>query len=53
MLATILKQTGSYEQVSYAIQDTPHMEAKNYGHFLLQNKAALAACDLNRLWHAA
>ena len=32
MLAThILKKTGSYEQASYAIQDTPEMVAKHYG----------------------
>ena len=35
VLAThILKQTGSYEQASYAIQDTPEMVAKHYGRFL-------------------
>lgn len=41
VLAThILKQTDSYEQASYAIQDTPAMVAKHYGHFLPQDKAA-------------
>lgn len=39
----ILKQTGSYEQASYAIQDTPEMVANHYGRFLPQDKAALAA----------
>lgn len=35
VLAThILKQTGSYEQASYAIQDTADMVAKHYGRFL-------------------
>lgn len=35
VLAThILKQTGSYEQASYAIQDTPEMVANHYGRFL-------------------
>ena len=35
VLAThILKQTGSYEQASYAIQGTPDMVAKHYGRFL-------------------
>ena len=39
VLAThILKQTGSYEQASYAIQDTPEMVAKHYGRFLPQDK---------------
>jgi hypothetical protein len=54
VLAThILKQTGSYEQASYAIQDTPDMVAKHYGRFLPQDKAALAAQILNRVWDAA
>jgi hypothetical protein len=46
----VLKQTGSYEQASYAIQDTPDMVAKHYGRFLPQDKAALAAEVLNRAW---
>ena len=49
----ILKQTGSYEQASYAIQDTPDMVAQHYGRFLPQDKAALAAKILNRVWEAA
>lgn len=54
VLAThILKQTGSYEQASYAIQDTPDTVAKHYGRFLPQDKAALAAQILNRVWEAA
>jgi len=54
VLAThILKQTGSYEQASYAIQDTPDMVAKHYGRFLPQDKAAIAARILNRVWEAA
>jgi hypothetical protein len=54
VLAThILKQTGSYEQASYAIQDTPDMVAKHYGRFLPQDKSALAAEILNRVWQAA
>lgn len=54
VLAThILKQTGSYEQASYAIQDTPDMVAQHYGRFLPQDKAALAAELLNRVWEAA
>lgn len=53
VLAThILKQTGSYEQASYAIQDTPEMVAKHYGRFLPQDKAALAAEVLNKVWRA-
>jgi hypothetical protein len=54
VLAThILKQTGSYEQASYAIQDTPETVAKHYGRFLPQDKAALAAQILNHVWEAA
>jgi transcriptional regulator with XRE-family HTH domain len=54
VLAThILKQTGSYEQASYAIQDTPETVAKHYGRFLPQDKAALAAETLNKVWLAA
>lgn len=49
----ILKKTGSYEQASYAIQDTPDMVAKHYGRFLPQDKAALAAQILNKVWDAA
>jgi hypothetical protein len=54
VLAThILKQTGSYEQASYAIQDTPEMVARHYGRFFPQDKAALAANILNQVWMAA
>jgi len=54
VLAThILKQTGSYEQASYAIQDTPDMVASHYGRFLPQDKAALAAKILNQVWMEA
>jgi hypothetical protein len=54
VLAThILKQTGSYEQASYAIQDTPDMVAQRYGRFLPQDKAALAARILKQVWEAA
>lgn len=54
VLAThVLKQTGSYEQASYAIQDTPETVAQHYGRFLPQDKAALAAEVLNRAWLAA
>jgi len=51
VLAThILKCTGSYEQASYAIQDTPDMVAKHYGRFLPRDKAAIAAQVLNKVW---
>jgi hypothetical protein len=54
VLAThILKKTGSYEQASYAIQDTPDMVAKHYGRFSPQDKAAMAAKILNQVWEAA
>jgi integrase len=53
ILAThILKQTGSYEQASYAIQDTPDVVQQHYGRFLPQDKAALAAKILNQVWKA-
>lgn len=53
VLAThILKLTGSYEQASYAIQDTPDMVQQHYGRFLPQDKAALAARILNEVWQA-
>jgi hypothetical protein len=51
VLAThILKKTGSYEQASYAIQDTPDIVQQHYGRFLPQDKAAIAAQVLNRVW---
>lgn len=54
VLAThVLKQTGSYQQASYAIQDTPEMVAKHYGRFLPEDKAAMAAQILNQVWAAA
>jgi hypothetical protein len=54
VLAThVLKQTGSYEQASYAIQDTPDMVAKHYGRFLPGDKSAMAAEVLNKVWSAA
>jgi hypothetical protein len=54
VLAThILKKTGSYEQASYAIQDTPDVVAKHYGRFLPQDKAALAARILNQVWEGS
>ncbi|SMD17890.1 hypothetical protein [Rhizobium sp. RU36D] len=49
----ILKQIGSYEQASYAIQDTPDVVQQHYGRFLPQDKAALAAKILNQVWEAA
>lgn len=54
VLAThVLKQTGSYQQASYAIQDTPEMVAKHYGRFLPEDKSAMAAQILNQVWNAA
>ncbi|WP_431858700.1 hypothetical protein [Azospirillum sp.] len=54
VLAThVLKQTGSYEQASYAIQDTPDMVAKHYGRFLPRDKVSLAAQVLNKVWQSA
>jgi len=49
VLAThVLNRTGSYEQASYAIQDTAELVAKHYGRFLPQDKAASAARQGNR-----
>jgi len=54
VLAThILKRTGSYEQASYAIQDTSDMVARHYGRFLPQDKSEIAARILNQVWQAA
>ena len=54
VLAThVLKQTGSYQQASYAIQDTPEMVARHYGRFLPEDKSAMAAQILNQAWNAA
>jgi hypothetical protein len=54
ILAThILKQTGSYEQASRAIQDTPDVVQQHCGRFLPQDKAALAAKILSQVWEAA
>jgi len=53
VLATHILQTGSYEQASYAIQDTPDVVQHHYGRFLPQDKAALAAKVLNQVWEAA
>ena len=51
VLAThTLKTTGSYEQASYAIQNTPKTVQAHYGRFLPQDKAAFAAAVLNRVW---
>lgn len=54
VLAThILKRTGSYEQASYAIQDSPETVQEHYGRFLPGDKAAMAARVLNQVWEAA
>jgi hypothetical protein len=53
LAALILKQTVSYEQASYAIQDTPGVVQQDYGRFLPRDKAALAARILNQVWEAA
>ncbi len=54
VLAThILKQTGSYEQASYAIQDSPQTLRDHYARFLPQQKSAIAARLLNAVWEDA
>jgi hypothetical protein len=49
----VLKETGSYEQPGYAIQDTAEVVAQHYGRFLPETKVALAAKVINRVWEAA
>ena len=46
----ILKQTNSYELASYAIQDTVHAVIRHYSRYLPEEKAALAAEVVNRVW---
>ena len=54
MVAThILKQTGSFEQASYAIQDVPDTILRHYGRFLPQDKVRVAADVLNQVWMRA
>jgi hypothetical protein len=51
VLAThVLKETGSYEQAGYAIQDTAEIVAEHYGRFLPENKVALAAKIITKVW---
>lgn len=51
VLAThMLKETGSFEQASYAIQSTPETVARHYARFLPQEKAELAARILDGVW---
>lgn len=54
ILAThILKQTVSYKQANYAIQDAPDAVQQHYGRILPQDEAALATRILNQVWEAA
>jgi len=54
VLAThVLKETGSYEQAGYAIQDTAEIVAEHYGQFLPENKVALAAKIITKVWEDA
>jgi hypothetical protein len=41
--------TESYEQASYAIQETPDVVRQHRGRFLAQDRAALAAKILNQV----
>lgn len=51
ILAThILKQTGSFDLASYAIQDTAETVMRHYGRFLPEEKSAQAALILNEVW---
>lgn len=45
-----LKQTGSYEQASYANEDAATTVAAQYGRFLPQDTAAVVAQVLNQAW---
>ena len=45
--------TGSFEQASYAIQDTPKTVASHYGRIFPQDKAAPDAKILNQAWDIA
>ncbi|ACM40102.1 conserved hypothetical protein (plasmid) [Allorhizobium ampelinum S4] len=54
ILATpILKQTGSYEQASYASRNTSDVVQQHCARFLRQDKAALVVKILNQVWEAA
>jgi hypothetical protein len=44
------EKTGSFEQASYGIHDTPEMAQQHYGRFLPQEKTAIAAQVLNKVW---
>jgi hypothetical protein len=53
VLAThILKQTGSYELASFAIQDSMETVMRHYARFLPHEKLARAAKVLNKVWSA-
>ena len=46
----VLKQTGSYELASFAIQDTVETVIRCYARFLPHEKVARAAVVLNKVW---
>ncbi|MBI1198506.1 MAG: hypothetical protein GC203_11645 [Phenylobacterium sp.] len=48
----VLKQTGSYRQASYAIQDAPRTIAEHYGRYMPLDKTRIAAEVLDRVWTA-
>jgi hypothetical protein len=48
----VLKQTNSYELASFAIQDTVDAVVRHYSRFLPEEKAALAAEVLDKVWQA-
>ena len=48
----ILKQTGSYELASFALQDTVESVVRHYARFLPQEKVARAAAVLDRVWQS-
>ncbi len=51
VLAThVLKHTGSYELAGFAVHDTPEVVRRHYCRFLPEEKTALAAKVLNKVW---
>jgi hypothetical protein len=47
----MLKQTASYELAAFAIQDIPDAIKMHYSRFLPEEKSALAARFLNKVWN--
>jgi hypothetical protein len=53
VLAThVLKHTGSYELAGFAVHDTPEVVQRHYCRFQPEEKTALAAKILNKVWQS-